>query len=311
MRGGILHKPSFTARPQEPSRERAEPRLVPPDVLRPLRRSPIADPGVLSAPRDSEPTPLKSPAISPADRLPIAAARHPAGLLPYFALAGFATLAIGIVAGIWFLQPEAPAKNTVIVSGQAAAELPRANRAPGPISPEASRSAVIATSATPSVPGTKPPTANYAAPKPQANAGQAAPPASLDNKPPALAAPLPGHGAGSPVAATNIAAPPPAHAKAKDSTGDHHTMSPATGYHRPVHARAEPRHARLRTARNDRSPAPLSPSAQTATPRESDQAASFDRLMTQLTEPNKPAGQSLTPPAAGAVDPFAQPASGK
>jgi hypothetical protein len=37
-----------------------------------------------------------------------------------------------------------------------------------------------------------------------------------------------------------------------------------------------------------------------------DQAASFDRLMNQLTGPTRPADQSLSPPAAGAPDPFAQ-----
>lgn len=44
-------------------------------------------------------------------------------------------------------------------------------------------------------------------------------------------------------------------------------------------------------------------------PQQAEQAASFDRLVNQLTQPTLPAGQSLTPPAPGTVDPFAQPAS--
>jgi hypothetical protein len=317
MGGRIFQNLSFSARPPEPKPERAEPRLVLPNAPRPLHRPPAADLSVLSATRYDEPKPLISPAISPADRLPVAAARRPAGLLSLFAFAGFVALVVGGLAGIGFLQIAALTKHAVAVSGRDAAQ-PPADHAPAPTPPEAGTSPPVATAAIPGAFAAKPPPVHDAAPKPQV--AQAPQPVSPSSKPPpsvppALAALARGQGSGSLVSAAaatdSTAPPPPTHAKAKDIAEDHQAMSPPTGYHRPVHARAEPRHVRLRAAHKGGSPAPQSPPAQLSTPGQPDQAASFDRLVTQLTEPTKHGAQSLTPPPTGAPDPFARPASGE
>ena len=310
MSGRIFQNLSFTARPRNPKPERAEPRLVSPNAPRPLHRPTAGDPSVLSATRYDEPKPLISPTIFPTDRLPVAAGSRPAGLLSLFAFAGLVALVVSGLAGIGFLQIAALTKHTVAVSGRDAAG-PQADQAPAPIPPEAV-APPVATAAIPGASAPKPPPVHDAAPKPQV--AQAPPPASPGNKPLASASPGQGQGAGlsaSAAAATDMTPPPPTHAQAKDATEDHQAMNRPAGYHRLVHARAEPRHAHLRSAHSGRSPAPQSPSAQPSTPGQRDQTASFDRLVTQLTEPAKHADQSLTPPVTGAPDPFARPGSGE
>lgn len=69
-----------------------------------------------------------------------------------------------------------------------------------------------------------------------------------------------------------------------------------------------------------RSQQPQPRSTEAAAPRQADQAASFARLMTQLTQPSSdakpaapaatPGASALTPPAAGAADPFAERGAG-
>ena len=311
MRCEMLPKLSLAARPPDTRPARQEPRLVPPKAPQPLRRSSNGNPSVVSTTGDDEKQFLMSPAVSPADRPPVAVGRRAAGLVPLFALAGFVALVVSCLAGIGVLHFGSPAKNNITISGREAAG-PQADRAPAPIPPEANASQPIATTAIPGVSDAKPPPAHDAAPQPRV--AQTPPPASPSSKPPTPAVLTPGDGAGSSnsaTAATEIAAQPPTQTNAKNAAAAHHTVSLPTGYHRPPHARAEPRHAHLRAAHKDRSPAPQSPAAQPSTSGQRDQAASFDRLVTQLTEPAKHTDQSLTPPPTGAPDPFARPASGE
>jgi hypothetical protein len=107
-----------------------------------------------------------------------------------------------------------------------------------------------------------------------------------------------------PVVATRDVPPQPAPAPGGTSAD----YSSATVPHRMLrhaHTRTtELRHKHRVTAHVARS-APHAPprEAQSSTP---GQAGSFDQLMTELASPNKPPPQALTPPAAGAPDPFAR-----
>jgi hypothetical protein len=293
MRGGIFQTRSLTARPQEPGAERAEPRLLPPHLPRPFPRAVTANPGILSATRDDEPKPANSAAILAPARRPVAAVRHPATSLLFVALAGFVLVAL---AGFWWFA--APARKTVAATESSAPASAQAVLLPKPKSSEAPRPPPTTVAAIPVGPDKKPPAAGGAAPKPQTEVAQPSPP--VPAKPASHhVASLPASPSGADVAAE-------APSLAKSRAQDHHLISPPTGTHRAARIRTAPPQAHLRPSRDHRPPEAQFRATQPPPVRQSEQAASFDRLLNQLTDPTKPGDQSLTPPAAGAEDPFAQ-----
>jgi hypothetical protein len=299
MRGGILRNRSLTARPRQPGPERAEPRLFSPNPPRPFPRPATANPAVLAATRDDRPNPSGPGAIPATDRRPVSAVGNPNHLV-YISLAGLVLFALA--AFLWF---SAPAGQTVATSLGTVSTPPPPVRLPEPIPPEAAPP--------PSAAATSPGEADV--PRPAAGAAAPSSPPAISSKPAsANLASLPASQAG----AARVAAPP---SSAKNLAPDHPAASPPAGNHRAARIRAALPHPHLRAARDHRPPAPQPRSAQSPPQRESDQAASFDRLVNQLTEPTKPGdpgptllapgSQSLTPPAPGAEDPFARHASDK
>jgi hypothetical protein len=308
MRGRII--PNLSIAPsRELGPERAEPRLLPANAPLPFRRPATATPGILSATREDEPKPPMSPALSVADRRPAPATARPRRALAYFAVAGLIAIAVSAAAGVGFVRFTAPSKETVAAVGRDAAEPPQADRQPWPISPEATTPHLAAPAAIPSPPLAQQAAAANVEPKSQGNAARALLPTLPSSAAPASAAPV-SRRAASPAtaraaAATSVAArPPPA---AGDSPPDHPAAPRPIGNHRPAHARTAERRIHSRSPSEVRSPEPRSRPAHSSTLPQSDQAASFDRLVTRLTAPTTAVDQVLTPPAPGAADPFAQP----
>jgi hypothetical protein len=340
MRRRIMQNLS-AARSQKPRPERAEPRLLPQNAPLPFRRPAAANAGILSATREDEPPAPIPTKLLGVDRRPATSAR-PVRALPFLAVAGLVALAVTVLAGVGFLMFTAPAKETVAASGSNAAEAPPAYHEPGPTSPETTTSRAAAAAVIPRPTLAQQTVPDNAAPKSQSNVAPSQPPA-----PPASAPPAPAAGpAERPVMATSGAAERPATATsgaaerpatatsgaaerpamatpatniatrsasttAQDAASDRRAVSPATSEHRHTHTRIVARHAHFHSAREARASEQQARSARFPTPRASEQAASFERLVTQLTQPGKPVDQSLSPPAPGAPDPFAQPASDK
>lgn len=206
----------------------------------------------------------------------------------------------------------APAASTSTTTSQpapiAAAAGPQAPH-PTAIDPAAKPQAAVAPAPPPALPTGAPsaphPAALDPAAKSQAAVAPAPPPALPASPPPAKAASV-SDTATKAAAPTdsNVAAPSPSATTAPLPERAATNSSPAL--HRPVHSRAERRHPHQRSVHRARAPEPQSRSARTGAERP-DQAASFDRLMNQLTEPTSPRpapDRSLTPPAAGSPDPF-------
>ena len=337
-------------RSREPRPERAEPRLYPADAPLPFRRPAIDSAASLSASPEDEPASVMSPTVSALDRRPAPAARR-VGALTYLAVAGLVVLAAGGVAGVRLLVPTPSAPVTAAASIGDAATPPEAKGGPGP-GPGVATSPPAAV-AIPGVPRVPPSAANNAAAKSQRDVvAPVVRPQSSVSAAHAPAATTSEHTAGpasKAAAATKVAAEPagPAKDTARDSAPAHRAASPLIGAHRPARIRIAEPHAHVRTARDARTPESKSSStrttlarqperpprsAQISAPGQVDQAASFDRLMNQLTasakpaeqtrpaqksqpggqaEQTRPAEQMLTPPAAGAPDPFSQHNSGE
>jgi hypothetical protein len=350
MRGRIPDNLSIL-RSREPRPERAEPRLYPADAPLPFRRPAIGSATSLSASPEDEPESMISPAVSALDRRPAPAARR-VGAVPYLAVAGLVVLAAGGVAGMRLLVPTPSGRVTAVAAADGAATPPQASGGSGAASPGTAASPPAVAVAIPSAPvaphaaadsGTSKSPENVApviSPRPSVSAAHA--PAATTSE--HIADP-----ASKAAATTKVAAEPtgPAKDTARDSAAARRTASPPTGAHRPARIRIAEPHAHVRDAREVRSGEPKSGSTRTAVarqsegpsrsaqilaPRQVDQAASFDRLMNQLTESTKPAEQTrpaektqpgaqteqtrpaeqmLTPPAAGAPDPFSQHDSGE
>jgi hypothetical protein len=286
-----------TSEPQELGPERAEPRLFPVNPAPPPSPPATANPGILSATRDDEPKPSNSAAILAPGRRPAAAVGRRARSLLYVALAGFAFVA---VAG--YLLFTAPPRTTVPASDSSASEPSQAVRIPEPIPHEAKTSLPAAPAVTSGGPDEKPAAAADATPKSAGEADQPSPPVSAE-----VSSGQPANPQSSLAGPAGVAAGPPF--SAKNIVEDHHATRPPNGNHRPDHARSAARHPHPRSAREPRrselEPRPV----QHSMAQQAEQAASFDRLVNQLTQPTPPAGQSLTPPAPGTTDPFAQRAS--
>ncbi len=331
MRGEILRNLSFS-RARPPQADRTEPRLVPANALLPFRRAPDQNP-VLSTRLDDEPS-LPVANIT-GDQRAVPAATRPAGPLRELALAGCIVLGVGIVAGAGFLLLPLP-------STESADTTAPNSRGPSPANPPAAPTPSAAEATTATATATIPGGSNAqhagadhsAAPAPPVAAPVSLPAAPVKESP-AEAAVAAAPAVKSPktaVAATDVSAAPPA-AEAHPAP-DKRAAAPQTEMHRPAHLRRAVRHARLEAARDTRPPQPQSHSAQfpaarrplpsqsserpvrSARPSTSagaDQAASFDRLINQLTGPARPApaDQALSPPAADAPDPFAQRAPDK
>jgi hypothetical protein len=335
MRGSEIIRSLSFSRARPPRADRAEPRLLPPDAPLPFRRPGDQNPGILSTTPDDAPPPPTAPAIFIADLRP-AAPRRPAGSLRDLALAGCVVLGVGAVAGAGFMLLTPPSTES---GGSAAHNAPEPAPPNPPAPPASSAAAATAATATAAIPGAAdaPPAGTRRSP--------AAPPAAAAPDLPPVAHPqsLPGRPSAakaaraySPVAkfprtavsATGVPAKPIA-AEAH-SVPDNRTAVPPTEMRRPAHPRTVARHVRLEGARGNRGgepqsrsarfaaarqPLPPRPSerpagsARSSAPPQADQAASFDRLMNQLTGPGRlaaPTDQSLSPPAAGAPDPFGQ-----
>ncbi len=306
MSGRIIRNLSI-APSQEPRPERAEPRLLPSNAPMPLRRPAAANPGILSATREDEPNLLMSPALAGADRRPVTAMSRPAGVFPYLVVAGLVDLAVGAFAGVRFLMLTMPSTEMAAAARGDAAVPPHANPEPEPTSPQATTSHPAAPAAIPSPPPAHPMAADNADAKSPGNVAPASSPTPPSGAAPVSPAPASGHAA-SPAtshaaAATKVAAQ--SAAAAGGSPSDHPAAPRPTGNHRSAHTRIAERRSHARSLPEMRSPAPHSRSASTLTSPQSEPATSFDRLVTQLTEPAKPVDQSLTPPAPGAADPFA------
>lgn len=283
----VVRPRSADGQARQPGLKRVEPRLLPANPARSLVHSAIADPGILSAHRDDEPKPSNSAAPSAPGRLPVAAVGGPARSLRYAALAGFVLAAL---AGfLWFAVPGTKTAS----SGGSAPDSRQVVRLPEPIPATPRTSASATASDTPGERDTKPTAAVGAPPKAQDEVAQPAPStAAMSPSGPATGPPV------SPAGAADIAAESPAAAKSFAQG------RPTTGNHRPDRSRTTARRTHPRFGGEPHTPRPHSRSVQHAPPRPAQQAASFDRLVNQLTEPTPPVGQSLTPPAAGASDPF-------
>ena len=329
MRGEILRNLSFS-RARAPQPDRTEPRLVPANAPLPFRRAPDQNP-VLSARLDDEPS-LPTANIT-ADQRAVPAAARPAAPLRELALAGCVVLGVGIVAGAGFLLLPLPSTES---AGTTAPNAPGPLPANPPAAP--TPSAATPATATATIPGgsnAQHAAADHsAAPSPPV-AAPALLPAAPVRASPAVAAVAAAPAVKSPrtaVPATGVSAAPPA-AKAHP-VPDKRAAALQTEMHRPAHVRRAVQHARLEAARDTRPSQPQSHSAQFPAARQplpsqpserparsarpstsagADQAASFDRLMNQLTGPARPASadQALSPPAADAPDPFAQRAPDK
>jgi hypothetical protein len=304
MRVAVPRKFPFASEVGQPRPERAEPRLLPLNEPRPFGRAVSVSRGNLSATQDEDRNFAPPLAISAIDRPPAPAAARPIGSPFHLVLAGVVILAIGAVGGVAFLRFIGPAQESVTAALPAAATSPQADGKAGPVSPPASMPHPAAAAIIPSPPLARHAEAANAAPKsPQAGAA-------------AVPAPASGHAPDRPTA---IAAKTKAAAAATGLVRDHRAVSPSASDHRFGHTRIAARHAHPGPLREAGPLKPPPRSARSSALRQSerpsrsarssgtasDQAASFARLMTQLTEPTKPADQSLSPPAAAAADPFA------
>jgi hypothetical protein len=323
MAGGRLRNLSFASRTQEPPRDRAEPRLLPADTPLPSRRSNEAHPDILSATRDDQPKPVSVPAISATDRRPAASVEGRAGSMRHIALVGCVALAVGAVVGARFLVLTGPSPQTV--AGPAPSGSPATDLAAGPVSPAAAKPSPATTAAVPGAPSGRAPAAENAPLKLPANVSQPVPQAATSSAPSTPAVPAfekPVSAANSAVAAPDIADRPASAAAA--AAPERRSANPPRDMRRPAHARYAARHPHLRSAREIRSarpepgpvhtpqpqrPEPPSSSAESSAPGQSGQATSFDQLLARLTGSANPPDQRLTPPAAGAPDPFASHAS--
>jgi hypothetical protein len=319
------------SRAHPPRRDRAEPRLLPANAPLPFRRPADQDPtsfsairneGV-SATRGDEPRPSPAPVIFTADQRPPPDVRHRARPLRELALAGCIVLGVGAVAGAGFLLLAPPQTDSAGPTARNVSEPAASNSSASP-TPSAPSSA-SATAAIPNASDTQHgATGHSAAPSP-AGAAPEMPAAVRPEAPPnntsakAMPAPSPApKPARTAIAATHVAAEPPA-AKPHPAP-DKRAAVPQIEARRPVHPRPAVRHVRLEAAHETpppqakfdaaqsppRPPERPAPTALSSTSPQMDQAASFDRLINQLTGPARPPDQALTPPAPGLPDPFAQ-----
>jgi hypothetical protein len=306
MRGII---PNLSIAPsREPPAERTEPRLLPVNAPLLFRHPAAPDPGILFAAREDDPKPAMGPAPLVADRRPAAPASRPVRALPFVVIA--ALIALGAAAGVGSLMFRAPSGETVSAPKGTVAEQRQTTTEPGPTPPEAATPHPAASAATPSLPPAQP-AADNTETKSQGNVAQAASPTTPSAPPPKSAAPAPGPASKAVTpqvaeAAKIAAQPAPA---TGDSPGGRPAVRHSRGDHRPAHPRVAERHVLPRSRSEVRLPAPRTLSTQSATQPQPDQAASFGRLVTQLTAPTKSIDQSLSPPAPDAADPFAAPAS--
>lgn len=313
MRDGVLRRLSFGPATGGPRPPREEPRLVPPDRPSPFPRPTNPDPEFGSGVADGEPGIVTLPTLRVADRSAAAPSRRAAGSLPFLAIAGCVAIAIVAIVGVGFLRFAAPENAAATASGHdfSSATPVKTEPATAPPAPAAATSALPAAIPAQPAPVTAPApklpqdVATAPPPSPSGNApsqdvAAAAPPSPSGDGPSGRAASVSAAGEKtvSTAAARSLAAAPPV--EGAQSGAEHSAGHFSPKISRTIHTRAAARHIHLRSAHLARPPEPQPRPA----PRSSDQAASFDRLMGQLTGPAKPAGAVLTPPDAGAPDPF-------
>jgi hypothetical protein len=318
MRGAVPRKFPFAGEVEQPRPDRAEPRLAPLNEPLPFRHPAGLSPSGLAVPRDEDRKVAAPLAISALDRPPVSAAARPMGSRFHLAIAGLLILAIGAVGGAAFLRFLGPAQEAVTAAPPAAAPSPQAGGTAGLVPPPAPTPYPAMAAAIPR-PSLIPHAAgDNAAAKPPHVGPQATPVPPLDR---AAASPMSvaGHATDRRPAIADADATRTA-AAATDRAQDYRAARRSTANHRPAHPRTMARHAQSWPLREVKPGQPPSRSAQSSALRQAerpsrsappsatappDQAAAFDRLMEQLTEPTKPTDRALSPPAAGAPDPFA------
>ena len=354
MRGAMLKHLTLTRTPSPQRAERSEPRLLPPNVVGPLRRPIHTVDESIVASRGGSPRPLIAPVDPLSERRPVSSATQNPGVLRQIILGCVAVVVTGGLGGaaLTLLGPRAndsaPAASSSVPATQppgpdkAAPTLPASPSSPGATqtaTAPAHQTASSKTSVAAPLSGpTVPPARSSATIEPTSPSGL---PAAATNAPLSPAAPPATIPVVAPHAATAAAGDGgiPHAAAAQDFTASRapHASEP----HRPAHLHAALRHLRLRVAneklsteppidsahppreRPARRPAPAATAAAATHPagmaeaetsaRAAKQTGAFDKLLTQLTgAPKTPdhstdrtGDQVLTPPTAGAPDPFA------
>jgi hypothetical protein len=300
MGGRLFGDLPLTAPMRELRPDRAEPRLFPGSVSRPVDPLPVGTAPALSAAAVAERVSVSSPTIAAVDRFTASEVRVPAGRRRSLGLVGLiAAVAIATLGGtgLWLLA--SAAKVTV-----AASESP--SSASAPPSAETAIPHAAAVSAVPAASVMQHPAESETASLPQINGAQARPPAPPPTAPQTAPA---GHTV--PAFAEMKTAPKSPSPSLAASTRHAAASSPTRDEPRD-HTRTAARHAPLRSAHDRRPPVRREARvARSSMPPPADQTRSFDQLLTQLTGRNPPAGQALTPPPADQPDPFAPRASSR
>jgi hypothetical protein len=318
---------SFASRAQPPAQERAEPRLLPGDPPLPFRRPAQPDPGILSAARDTARPSAVTPIIAVPDRQPVAPLRQESSSLRFAALVGCVLFAAAGVGSAAFLLLANPNKELTAIPLPANPPASRqTEQAVGSVAGGGADKHPAGMTTVPSPPSVSPhPAANDATLQSPSGLPLASPAAPTNAPPTAATASAKPPTATAPAAAAGAAARPAI--AAAENPADHPSISAAAEMHRAARAHHAERRAHLRAARETRNssaqpdPDRFSPRRRSvrvagpAAPPQADQSSAFNKLIAHLTgsaEPaDSPPGQSLTPPAAGAPDPFAaRPADG-
>jgi hypothetical protein len=358
MRGITFGSFSLAEPSRERRSDSTEPRLFAEPASWPVEEPEIADAEALSAsaaaegeafpefPAESQAA-ATSPMVSAPDvRLAPATAGFPPTTLFYSALIGLvAILTIGAFFGVGYLLLAPPDKVTSAaltpISHPPAPRSRASTLASAPAKPPAANPTPTAASPAPTVspaagPAPHPVAVAAAAPKPAAKAppatgeslatGESPPPveavpAAVAVAPPLPEFPVPPQKPPAPAAAATAAAIGPQSPAAQAAIGNAAGSSPR--HHRRLAERRRAwRHGHARSAHLDHPrEAPQPRIAHPTNPSEAGQSQAFDQLLTQLTGPARPEGQSaaspasapasLTPPAPGQPNPFAEGGGGR
>jgi hypothetical protein len=317
--------------------DRVEPELGPQSEIRTPDPTAVSNISMFPGTKVEGVMPGASPPNStPSPRILIAGL--PPGSLLYLVLVGLVAIAIvGVFFGAGFSLLAPPAKQTIADAGTRGPKIPpprsdpaQADRKAAPVSQETAPLQSAAVAALPGFPPTRRQAVGEAPPPQQSKATQSSPPVPPPGEPPAQTPSAPEPASISPVSPASQTGPNPfaeenagplgdrpAHAaQGKRSTATQGRARATAGHTRSAHhsrrldreERAALREQqRILSAAMDRAHREnFTDAAQSSAPPRAKHRRSFDELVTQLTGESKPVDQSLTPPAPGQPDPFAQ-----